>query len=365
MRILVLNWKDPGHPHAGGAERFVREITEHWAGWGHDVTVFTAKSSGLTSEETINGVRIVRDGGRGRMAVFRRGKEFLRAESRNYDVVVDSINTRPFLAPWHADVPVVGLAFQVCRDVWFDEFPVPLAAVGRYILEPWWLRQYRQVPVITISESSRESLAMYGLENVRVVPVGIDDVPTHRPPKEAEPTVLFVGRLAANKRPGDAIRAFRLVREQLPNARLWIIGGGPVEAALKADAPEGVTFLGKVSDAEKFDLMARAHVLVATSRREGWGLVVTEAAAMGTPAVCYDVPGLRDSVAATGAGCLTAANPEALAAGLTEQLRGEPRRVDVPPWTWADVAKGCLAVLDDAVAENVSVHGGKRIDRTT
>ena len=42
--------------------------------------------------------------------------------------------------------------------------------------------------------------------------------------------------------------------------------------------------------------MAEAHVLLMTSVREGWGLVVTEANACGTPAVVYNVPGLRDSV---------------------------------------------------------------------
>jgi glycosyltransferase involved in cell wall biosynthesis len=42
--------------------------------------------------------------------------------------------------------------------------------------------------------------------------------------------------------------------------------------------------------------MSRAHVLLVPGVREGWGLVVSEANAMGTPAVAYDVPGLRDSV---------------------------------------------------------------------
>ena len=72
--------------------------------------------------------------------------------------------------------------------------------------------------------------------------------------------------------------------------------------------------LGRVSEEEKVDRMARAHVHVATSAREGWGLVVSEAAALGTPTIAYNTPGLKDStLAATG---------PALPAGA-----GRPRRL--------------------------------------
>jgi glycosyltransferase involved in cell wall biosynthesis len=57
-----------------------------------------------------------------------------------------------------------------------------------------------------------------------------------------------------------------------------------------------ITIFGKQSNSQKLELMSRAHVLLVPGVREGWGLVVTEANAMGTPAVAYDVPGLRDSV---------------------------------------------------------------------
>ena len=215
------------------------------------------------------------------------------------------MNTRPFLCPrFVRNVPVVAVIHQVAREVWRYETPWPISVLGRYLLEPAWLRAYRDVPVVTVSESSRESLAEYGLRRVTVVPEGW--VPARPVPvkKESVPTVVFLGRLSANKRPEHAIRAFGLARRQLPEAQMWVIGSGPEEARLRKMAGPGVTFLGRVPEEEKRERLGRAHALVATSVREGWGLVVTEAAASGTVAIGYDVAGLRDSIGASG-GILT------------------------------------------------------------
>ena len=166
--------------------------------------------------------------------------------------------------------------------------------------------------------------------------------------KETVPTVVFIGRLSANKRPEHAIRAFGLVRRQMPDAQMWVIGSGPDEARLRQRAGPGVTFLGHVPEKEKHERLARAHALVATSVREGWGLVVTEAAASGTVAIGYDVPGLRDSIGASG-GVLTRADPASLATGLVKLLSSVvggdgpwPEPAGVVPWT--EVAAGILAV---------------------
>jgi len=170
--------------------------------------------------------------------------------------------------------------------------------------------------------------------------------------KEPVPTVVFIGRLSANKRPGHAIRAFGLVRRQLPDAQMWVIGTGPEEARLRRTAGPGVTFLGHVSEEEKQERLARAHALVATSVREGWGLVVTEAAASGTVSIGYDVPGLRDSIGASG-GVLTAADPGSLAVGLVRLLSSVaggyvPRVTPAGVIPWAEVAAAILAVAREA-----------------
>lgn len=320
MRILIFNWRDPAHPRAGGAEVFTHELASHWVRAGHEVTQFSAAAPGLPEHDDVDGVRLIRRGGR--FGVYREARRFYERQGRGkFDLVIDEINTRPFLSPRFVDdAQVVALAHQVAREVWFHEMPRPLAAAGCYVLEPRWLRAYRDVPVLTISESSRRSLLAYGLPDVRVISVGVN-LPEPMPDakKETVPTVLFCGRLASNKRPDHAVSAFRRIQSSISDAQLWVIGSGPLEGELRRQAPEGVSFFGKVGEQEKYEIMARAHVLVATSVREGWGMVVTEAAAVGTPSIGYDVSGLRDSVPLTG-GVLVEPTVDALVMELQRRL---------------------------------------------
>lgn len=259
----------------------------------------------------------------GRYGVYRAARAYYRREGRgHFDVVIDAVNTRPFgCVSWVDDVPVVALIHQLCREIWFSETPLPVALVGRFLLEPQWLRAYRDTPVLTVSPSSRASLLDAGLRKVEVVPEGVSRRP--RPPvaRESAPTIAFLGRLAANKRPWDALAAFTLIRERIPEARLWFIGDGPERTALASTGQAGVRLFGRVSSQQRDELLARAHVLVMTSVREGWGLVVDEAAAMGTPTVGYDRPGLRDSIPAAG-GVLVPPRPRALAEAVIARLPG-------------------------------------------
>src|SRR5207237_7314121 len=147
--------------------------------------------------------------------------------------------------------------------------------------------------------------------------------------------VVFLGRLVAMKRPQEAIAAFQILRQRLPSARLWVIGDGP----LRLEAQAGVDFLGRLEREELLARVAAAHVLVATSVREGWGLNVSEAAACGTPSIGYRVPGLVDSIPASG-GVVVDPHPQALCRALAGFFEGSlsllPRFSEVP---WPDVSE--------------------------
>ena len=346
MRILIFNWKDRTHPLAGGAEVFTEEVAQALVVRGHDVTLFVAAVAGRPEQETVEGVSVIRRGSR--LGVYKAARRFWAREGPGaFDVVVDEINTRPFLTPrWLRGAPVVALIHQLAREIWFYEMPLPLAVAGRFALEPWWLRAYRDVPALTVSASSADSLRKHhGWRDVTVVPDGWTPHPLPAVPKEAEPTVVFLGRLVAMKRPQEAIAAFQILRQRLPSARLWVIGDGP----LRLEAQAGVDFLGRLEREELLARVAAAHVLVATSVREGWGLNVSEAAACGTPSIGYAVPGLVDSLGASG-GAAVEPTPTALGNALTRFFDGslvlEPRISTVP---WQDVAEAVERRLTAAV----------------
>lgn len=348
MRILVCNWKDPAHPAAGGAEVYTHEVTRRWAAAGHEVTWFAAAVPGMPTEDELDGVRVMRGGSR--LGVYAAARRFHRGSGDAFDLVIDEVNTKPFgCAHWRTRARVVALVHQVCREIWFHETPLPVALAGRYLLEPRWLRAYRDLPVLTVSDSSRTSLAAHGLRDVRVVPEGISV--RQRPPvaKNHLPTLVFVGRLTGSKRPADAVKALTLLRQKMPDAQLWIVGDGPRRHKLAAD---GVRVFGRVSAAARDELVARAHALVVTSVREGWALVVDEAAAMGTPSVGYDVPGLRDSIPAA-SGVLVEAHPGALADALEQRLPSWMRTPPVAGWPGGAVGWDVVAeqVLNAAMAE--------------
>jgi glycosyltransferase involved in cell wall biosynthesis len=314
---------------------FTEEVARALVARGHAVTLFAAAVDGEPERSVVHGVEIVRRGSR--LGVYRAARRFWSEHPRGaFDLVVDEINTRPFLTPrWVADTPIVALIHQLAREIWFYETPFPVAVLGRHVLEPWWLRAYRDVPALTVSQSSADSLARHhGWRDVTVIPEGSEPHPVPDAPKEPVPTVVFLGRLVSMKRPGDAIEALRVVREDVPSAQLWIIGDGPLLARLQATAPTGVVFLGRLERGQVLERLARGHVLVATSVREGWGLNVSEAAACGTPSVGYSVPGLVDSIPASG-GALVEPRPEALAAALRDVFAGRLKlapAVSTVPW---------------------------------
>jgi glycosyltransferase involved in cell wall biosynthesis len=237
-----------------------------------------------------------------------------------FDVVIDQINTIPFFTPLWSDIPVVMLMHQLAREVWWYESVFPVSATG-YLVEPLYLRLYSKVPVLTVSRSTEADLRKIGFKSsITVVPEGVEPIPSPNATKQVAPHFLYVGRLAPSKRIDHILKAMALFRKATGTGVLWLVGSGSdryqrslVKLARRLGIEDCVEFWGRVADAEKYRLMGEAHALLMTSVREGWGLVVTEANACGTPALVYDVPGLRDSVRDGVTGLIVPPRPEKLA----------------------------------------------------
>ncbi len=303
MRVLALNWRDPGHPEAGGAEVHLFEILRRWARRGAEVTWIASGFPGGPAEEQRDGVRILRRGSwwNANWAAAASVRGELAREA--FDLVVEDINKIPYLTPLYVRAPVLAVVPHLFGTTAFAEASWPIAVVVRVheAFLPW---VYRRVPFLAISESTRQDLIERGLSPGRVVVshCGLDHSrysPGGR--KTEQPTVAFVGRLRRYKGVSTLLRAFATVRRRLPSARLVVMGDGPHRATLERDARAlgesgAVEFTGFLPAGEKVRRLREAWVSALSSPKEGWGLTVVESNACGTPVVASRSPGLVDSV---------------------------------------------------------------------
>ena len=308
---------------------FTYRLAQQLVAKGWSVEWCSASYAGAAAHETRDGIVFVRIGSQ--MTVH--AAAFLRyRRSSAFDVIVDEINTIPFYAgAYGAGIPVVTLMFQLAREVWLQEGPPGLAQIG-YVLEPLYLQPYRDALIATIAPSTVESFRKYGLRgDIRVLPIAVDEpVDASVPQKDPGRDIIVLGRVAPSKRIDDAIRAASVLASRGWAGKLHIVGTGDplyakrlrrLGAALAIE--DHVFFHGRVTDAERLDLLRRCSALWMTSFREGWGLVVTEAARHGTPSVVYGVSGLRDAVVDGKTGYVVRPAPEALAAATLKLFSGD------------------------------------------
>lgn len=303
----MLSWRSPGHPQRGGAEALTLETLRRLAADGHAVTWFSAMWPGAAPVEQVDGIRVVRAGRQ--WTVHLRAWWWARRRLDEFDVIVDQVNTIPFFTPfWVPKAKRRLYIFQTAREFWWRQTPglFKLIAPIGYLAEPLYLRVYRTTPAITISQSTKDELVGLGLPapEVEIIPMAntFERIPT-LPEKDGPFRAIIVGRLEPAKNVEESLAAFAALQRRVPDAALDIVGAGAdeyrqlLEREVGTLGLTGVTFHGRVDEDTKLRLMAAAHVHIFCSHREGWGLTVTEAAAVGTPSVGYDVPGVRDSIA--------------------------------------------------------------------
>jgi glycosyltransferase involved in cell wall biosynthesis len=343
MRIAFFNWRDIRHPMAGGAEVYVHEILRALAARGHVATLFSSRFPGSAEREVVDGIEHVRFGGR--YSMYAKALFCYRRHIRGrYDVIVESINGVPFFTPLFAKERVVPLIHQLTRENWYSALPFPVAFAG-YHLEDAMLRLYSRNTAVAVSQSTKSDLERIGFRDVRIIYGAAKAARPADLGKEAAPTLIYLGRLTKSKRVNHALRAFSALQKNVPEAKMWVAGSGPEESRLRTLAAElgisrSVQFFGKVSENRKAELLTRAHLVLFPAVREGWGLVVLEANACGTPAIGYDVPGLRDSIRAGINGFLVPDGDYDSIAEKAASLLSEPGRLGSLSASSAAYAKG-------------------------
>lgn len=326
MRFLMLNWRDPRNPISGGAERVSLAHLQALVERGHEVFWYTFDFPNGAREEVYQGIKIVRGGGKG-SSIFK-AISWYRPQPR-FDLVIDQHHGLPWFAPWWCNTNCVAYIHEVLGPIWNAFYSEPLSTIGRW-QERWTHWLYRNVPFWTPSESTKRDLHAHGVRSVTVIPNGSDTPPLPNledKPLKSPLRLISVSRIAPNKRVEHAIHAVKSLVDRKIAVQLKIVGGGESKSELERltkslQLEDKVIFTGQLSEEQKNSALREAHFLVHTSMREGWGLNVIEANAMGTPAAVYPVSGLVDSTVPGKTGLVTAAEtPESLADALADIIK--------------------------------------------
>jgi glycosyltransferase involved in cell wall biosynthesis len=309
MRICLVF--DCLYPHTvGGAERWYRNLAEDVARREHTVTYLTLLQWDPGTGPGVPDVDVVAVAGRAEL--YAHGRRSIGAQLRfafgvfrhlvrhggRYDVVQTPALHVSLLAvlaarPFRRFTLVVDWFEVWTREYWLDYLGGVAGRLG------WWGQRVSaraKHRALCFSRRHARRLEQIGYSGEITIlegllPAGMEAAQ----PQPAEPMVVFAGRLIPEKQATAVVPAVALARERIPDLRATIFGDGPERAALlrliDASGLDGaVQAPGFVAGELLEDAVKRALCLLFPSRREGYGLVVVEAAAVGTPTVVVDGP---------------------------------------------------------------------------
>lgn len=120
----MLAWRDLKHPSKGGAEVVTDIYLKGLMKLGHEVTLFTSRYKGSEEKDKINGYNIIRKGNK--LTVSFHGIVYAKKHEKDFDIIIEQINTLPFLTPLFIKKSKrILFSHQLCKNVWFYEMPFP------------------------------------------------------------------------------------------------------------------------------------------------------------------------------------------------------------------------------------------------
>jgi glycosyltransferase involved in cell wall biosynthesis len=376
--VLLLCWRDTGHPQGGGSETYLQRIGAQLAASGIEVRLRTARYPGAPRREVVDGMQISRAGGRYSVYIFallamawnelRARFGFGPRRTTRPDVVVDTQNGLPFLARLVYGRRVLVLVHHCHREQWPVAGPL-LGRLGWYVESSLSPRLNRRNQYVTVSLPSARDLVALGVDTERIAVVrnGLDEAPQQSlsGPRAPDPRLVVLSRLVPHKQIEDALETLAQLRPGMPGVHLDIVGGGwwrqrLIEHAHRLGISDAVTFHGHVDDVTKHHVLQGSWVHLLPSRKEGWGLAVVETAQHAVPTIGYrSSGGLADSIVDGVTGLLVDSRVE-----LVDQLErllsdpvlrdqlGAKAQTRSREFSWAQSAQAMRTVLEAVHAGN-------------
>ena len=343
MKIALVSPYD--YPYPGGVTEHIAALDKHFRALGHDTRIIapsTTQDNGLDDHiirvsDEISNVHF--SGSTARItlspAVYRRVKKILNDEQ--FDIVHVHEPTVPMLSVAvlrHSHAVNVGTfhAYRESNAIYEYMRPIVKSFVDRLDGR------------ICVSDVVREYVTQYFPGDYTIIPNGIDcsrfaspDIQPIEQYNDGRPNILFVGRLEKRKGFRHLIRAYRTIKEAVPDARLLVVGAyndkdkTPFVRYARATKLRGVHFVGYVPPEELPRYYRTATLFCAPSTGfESFGIILLEAMAAGLPIVATDIAGYRSVVQDGVDGLLFPKGDErALAEALIELLRDPARRVSM------------------------------------
>jgi len=306
VRICIVY--DCIYPHTvGGAERWYRNLAERLAADGHEVDYLTLRQWPEGEDAGVSGVNVIavgprmelygRDGRRRIAPPLRFGLgvlAHLARRGRRYDAVHTasfpyfSLLAAGALRPWRRYHLVVDWHEVWTREYWREYLGRLGGSAG------WWVQRVcLRIPqrAFCFSRLHERRLRDAGLRGELTVLRGqYAGGPGSLVPAREPPTVVFAGRHIPEKRVPALVPAIARARERIPDLRCEILGDGTdrpevLRRVHQEGLEDAIDVPGFVPVRQVEQALASAACLVLPSRREGYGLVVVEAACTGTPAI--------------------------------------------------------------------------------
>ena len=264
----------------------------------------------------------------------------------------------PVIASFHTDVPEYCLKLGI---PWVK----PIAE--------WGLRTFHGRAELNLVTSGpmMNKAAEYGIDNVRLWPKAVDTqrfspAARTREMRSAltgghpdDPLVIFVGRISAEKSVERCVPIVEQVRRRVPNARLALVGEGPLYDELRSHAPDWATFTGYLSGDDLAAAYASGDALLFPSTTETLGFAALEAFASGVPVVAANAGGLPFVVGDGDTGVLVDPEaPDTAWADPIERILTRPElrermsaagRTEAERWTWRASTETVLGYYDEVI----------------